>query len=199
MTAAKRPGARQPRRRRPHRSAHAHARARTTTAAKLQRDLARQQARTLKAQARFLEAFAVHGIIRDAAKSAQVGRRTVYDWLDGDEAFAARKADAHEDAADGLEAEALRRGQEGVLEPVYGSGGTGIGTVQVGLVRKFSDRLLELLLKARRPAVFREHIEHTGKGSGPIQIQPVTDRELDARIAELEREVYGDRPPRLGE
>jgi hypothetical protein len=179
---------------RPHRSAHAHARARRAAA-----QLQRQQARTVKAQTRFLKEFAVHGIIRHAAAAAKVGRRTVYDWIEGDETFPARKADAHEDAADGLEAEARRRGVSGVDEPVYGSGGTGVGTVQVGVIRKFSDRLLELLLKARRPAVFREHHEVTGKGGGPIQIQPVTDSELDARIAELEREVYGDRPPRLGE
>lgn len=116
------------------------------------------------AQGRFLDKFREVGIVLKACQDAQVGRRTVYGWLERDEAFKTLYLEAAEDASDRCEAEALRRGVDGWDEPVYQGG------EQVGTIRKFSDRMLELTLKARRPERFRERHEHTGAGGGPIQV-----------------------------
>ena len=53
-------------------------------------------------------------------------------------------------AADALEREAWRRAVEGFEEPVHYRGEV------VGYVKKYSDRMLELLLKAHRPEKYRE-------------------------------------------
>lgn len=116
------------------------------------------------AQKRFLVLFRQTGIVLRACLAAKIGRRTVYDWLQEDPAFKVAYLEAAEDACDTLEEEARRRGAEGWEEPVYQGG------EQVGTIRKFSDRMLELTLKARRPEKFRERYEHTGAGGGPIQV-----------------------------
>lgn len=122
----------------------------------------RQIVRTARAKARFLARFALTGNILRSAQAAQVGRRTVYDWLAEDPAFKALHDDAHEDALDALEEEARRRSVDGVLKPVYQSG------KKVGDIREYSDTLLILLLKGKRPQTFRERFEHTGEKGGPI-------------------------------
>ncbi len=52
-----------------------------------------------------------------------------------------------------LEDEARRRAYDGWLEPVFHKG------VKVGTVRKFSDTLLIVLLKAHKPEKYRENIK----------------------------------------
>ena len=86
---------------------------------------------------------------------AGIGRRTAYNWLEQDEQFQKLYAEAHEDALDLLEEEARRRGVDGVLEPVFQGG------KKVGSIRKYSDNMLALLLKRKRPDTFRERHEHT--------------------------------------
>jgi hypothetical protein len=65
---------------------------------------------------------------------------------------------------DALEEEALRRGVEGVLEPVWYNGEI------VGHRRKYSDNLLMFMLKGRRPETFRDNasVEHSGQGGAPL-------------------------------
>jgi hypothetical protein len=132
----------------------------------------RPRANTQAQQTAFLAQFAVIGVVTTAAKLSGIERTRHYEWLDASDKYpdyAERFAAAGEMAADRCEAEMLRRGVEGWEEPVYGSGGKGEGTVLVGSKRVFSDRMLELALKARRPQKFRERVEHTGAGGGPIQ------------------------------
>lgn len=112
----------------------------------------------------------------------QVGRRTVYQWLKADDKFRQLYDDAHDDAVDDLEAEARRRAVDGVLTPVYQGG------VQVGVIREYSDALLSLLLRGKRPEVFRERVEHTGRDGRPIEIEAIraeTDAELKAGVLVL--------------
>jgi hypothetical protein len=58
-----------------------------------------------------------------------------------------------------------------------------------------SDTLLIFLLKARRPAVYRENarVELTGIAGGPVALSPVLaqvpDKALEQRIRALEREL----------
>lgn len=126
--------------------------------------------RTRAAQDRFLDAFVETATVVHAAEVAGVGRRTHYDWLDSDDEYAARFAQAEEDATQRLEREARRRAVEGTREPVgFYKGEPG------GYVRRYSDNLLMFLLKARRPAVYRERYEHrhVGDDGGPVRIQRI--------------------------
>jgi len=58
----------------------------------------------------------------------------------------------------------VRRGVEGVLEPVWYNGKI------VGHRRRYSDVMLIFMLKARRPGTFRDNatIEHSGHGGAPL-------------------------------
>jgi hypothetical protein len=93
-----------------------------------------------------------------------MSRQTVYDLRNSDPGFKSDWDAAIDVATDALEAEARRRALVGVEEPVFHLG------KQVATVRKYSSRLLEILLKAHRPDKFRETInqQHSGPGGGPI-------------------------------
>lgn len=73
-----------------------------------------------------------------------------------------------QDAVDTLEKEAWRRAFEGVTrtEPIMYQG----ERVAEKVIVEYSDKLMELMLKANRPHKYRE------------QIKIVTERELDATI-----------------
>lgn len=90
---------------------------------------------------KFLAAFADVGTVVEACEVAGVGRRTAYQARQADEDFALAWADVEEAVTEGLEREAKRRALDG------------------------SDRLLEFLLKARRPDRYRENVkvEHSGE------------------------------------
>jgi hypothetical protein len=127
----------------------------------------------------FLKELSNAGNVSAAALKAKVDRATAYaarDHKDKTEpgarldaiAFARSWDNAMEVAIDALEAEARRRAVEGVDEPVgWYKGEAG------GKVRRYSDTLLIVLLKAHRPEKYRENIhqEHTGAGGGPIEVR----------------------------
>jgi hypothetical protein len=137
--------------------------------------LGSRQTRTVKAQARFLREFAVTGNVLRSALAAMVGRRTVYHWLK-DEKFSALYQEAHEDALDVIEEEARRRAVDGVLEPIVSAGKV------VAHVRRYSDSLLALLLRGKRPNTFRDRFEHTGKDGRALfrAHDSMTDDEVEA-------------------
>lgn len=124
-------------------------------------------------QAQFLAAYAECGNVTHAAKVAGVHRDMHYTWSKNEE-YKAKFKDAHEQACDTLEKEARRRAVDGYVEPVYGSGGQGVGTVQVGSIRKYSDLLLIFLLKGARPDKYRENskvqVEGNLNHTGNVQI-----------------------------
>jgi hypothetical protein len=98
----------------------------------------------------FLTSFAARAIINDAAKDARVSRMTVWRHRKQDPEFAQAFKDAHEQAADNLEAEAWRRGHDGVDEPQFYKGAV------CGHIRKYSDVVLLRLLEAYRPEKYRQ-------------------------------------------
>lgn len=122
-------------------------------------------------QRAFLAALAETGIVAHAAKAAKVGTAAVYSLREVDAAFAEEWRLARESAADRMEKEALRRAVQGVNEPVFGSGGTGVGTVKVGTIRRYSDTLLIFLLKGIRPEKYRERREL----SGSLEVKSLAD------------------------
>jgi hypothetical protein len=116
----------------------------------------------------FLDALSITGVVTDACRAAGVARKTAYHWRYGDSEFADAWDEAIATAADGLESEARRRAVDGVEEPVFHRGqlvfkrdaDTGEvlrdkhGEPIPATVSRRSDRLLEILLAAKRPEQF---------------------------------------------
>jgi hypothetical protein len=130
----------------------------------------------------FLEAYAKCGNVSEACRETGFNRRVHYTRLASDEQYARDFADAQEQANDVLEAEARKRAVDGWDEPVFQGG------AQVGVVHKYSDTLLQFLLKGDRPKKFREQhaIEHTGPGGGPVKVMTWADTLKEA--AEVARQ-----------
>jgi hypothetical protein len=120
---------------------------------------------------------------------AGTSRTRVYELRKVDEDFRTAWDEAENNASDKLEAEAWRRAVDGVQEPLVSAGkiirdddGNPIA------IRRYSDAMLTLLLKARRPEKFRERssVEMSGPGGKPIEVSDARQRistELD-KIAE---------------
>jgi hypothetical protein len=109
----------------------------------------------------------------------------VYDRRDADPDFATAWDDAEQEAADALEREAWRRGVEGVDRPIMYQGQV------VASSKEYSDRMLELLLKAHRPSKYKDRVanEHS-VGARPIDLMPdFTDDELIARLKAVRTSV----------
>ena len=90
----------------------------------------------------FLTAFEQTGTVVQAARAAGIDRMTAYRARQADEDFAIAWADVEEKVTETLERVALQRAIDG------------------------SDRLIEFLLKARRPDRYRENtvkVEHSGR------------------------------------
>jgi len=113
----------------------------------------------------FLAAFASTGNVLLSAKAAAIDRNLPYMERRKNPRFATAWEQAEEDAIQLLEAEARRRAMS------------------------TSDVLLIFLLKARRPAVYRDNarLELTGAAGGPIQTQAVLSGLDDHEKATLRR------------
>ena len=132
----------------------------------------------------FLQVLRETGNVSEAARCAGVARTTPYAWRDEDESYARSWADAEAEATDALEAEARRRAKDGWLEPVFYQG------EQCGEVRKYSDTMLSLLLKAHSPK-FRDSVKIDANVTGRIDPPEVPDSaERDGQVA---RVLAGDR------
>lgn len=125
---------------------------------------------TLKKKEKFLKALAEGHSISAAAKEAKIERRTVYNWRESDADFAADWDAAIEAGTDALEDEARRRAHDGTLKPVFYQG------EEVGAVREYSDTLLIVLLKARRPQKYKERFD--------VNLSEKTDEELLAIVTQ---------------
>ena len=101
----------------------------------------------------FLVALEECGNISEAAKKAKLSRGTLYRKYQSDKAFAAAWEESLAIGISALEDEAKRRAYRGWEEPVWHKG------EQCGTVRKFSDTLLIVLLKAHMPEKYRENLK----------------------------------------
>ena len=99
---------------------------------------------------RFIEALAETGNVASSCRATGIPRTTAYRQRDCSPKFKSDWDEAIDIAVDLLEGEARRRAIEGVLEPVFQQG------KKVGVIRRYSDKLLELLLKAHKPDKYRE-------------------------------------------
>ncbi len=105
--------------------------------------------------------------IAQAAEAAGIERGMHYYWLKHDPTYRPRFEEADKIAIEALEDEASRRAMQGVDEPVFQGG------EQVGTVRKYSDRLMEFLLRGRNPAKYgdRFRAEMSGPNGDPIKAE----------------------------
>lgn len=123
----------------------------------------------------FLEALARRPVVTYACEAAGVSRSKAYRTKARIPAFARLWDLAVEGGRDRIESEAMRRGMEGVMRPVFGNLGDGLGTGVVGEQREYSDRLLETVLRAHKPEAYRERFE----------VRHTDETELDAEIVRL--------------
>ena len=103
-----------------------------------------------KKQTDFIVKLSEFVSVSRACRLAKIPRATIFRWLNNDIAFKKQYANACEAALQRLEDEAVRRGFEGLLKPVYYQG------KKIGTIREFSDTLLMALLKAKAPARYRD-------------------------------------------
>lgn len=137
--------------------------------------MARAQA---EANARaFLAAYRQTASITKAAAAAKIDKTNHYRWLKQSEKYKADFEAAQEEAAQILEDEAVRRATEGTLEPVFYQG------IKCGAVRRYSDGLMQFLLRGFRPQKYSSKAEITGPGGGPLEAA-IQVRFVDAKPAE---------------
>lgn len=133
---------------------------------------------TPRARKRFIQTLRDTCNISAAARTVPMSRRNVYELREKFPDFAAEMDEAIETATDMLEAEARRRGMHGYDEPVFYKG------KKVAAVRRYSDHLLEQLLKAHRPERFRERYDVNVRGKLTLEdavaaAQPGTGSQAD--------------------
>jgi hypothetical protein len=102
------------------------------------------------ARERFLKCLAQGWSTTHAARATGLARQRFYELRARDAAFAEEWAVAVDEGTDRLEDEAYRRAVDGVPGPIFSR------CEVVGERRVYSDRPVEFLLKARRPAIYRE-------------------------------------------
>ena len=111
----------------------------------------------------FLDEYRQRGNVRAACRASGIDRTTAYAWRQENETFKELWINAREEATDLLEEEARRRGHDGIDKPIYYKG------KKVDVIKEYSDRMLEILLKANRKK-FRDKVEVTGEDGGPISV-----------------------------
>jgi len=159
----------------------------------------------------FLRVLGETGSVKAAIEAANVSSPGIYYVRKHNAEFAKRWDEALRESYDRLEAEAIRRGVEGVRRPLYHAGQpiylyrdvidpeTGLperyedGSIKREVMRDekgqpmqaveylYSDAMLAHLLKANI-AKFRDRTEITGADGGPLQVE-MTDVERARRIA----------------
>ena len=131
----------------------------------------------------FLEAFEQTGMISRACEEIGISRQTAYAERQRNEDFAVEWHEVEERVTETMEREAYRRAVEGVTEPVVSAG------KHVTDVQSYSDRLLEFMLKARRPEKYRDRVDvnHSGKVERRVKVDLA--KLDDGELEELERIV----------
>lgn len=131
----------------------------------------------------FLEYLSETGNIGEAARHAQLSRKQVHQAR-RDPNFARLFEEAHDLGVQAIEDEAVSRATKGTIEPVYWKGR------RVGTLRKKSDLLLMLILKAKRPELYRDN--YSAPPQSPADEALESPREVIAgrlaRIAARKRE-----------
>lgn len=117
----------------------------------------------------FLQNLAKTGLWYESAESCGLSYATIRRLRKQDEEFKEMCEEMMQSYRESLERECHRRAVEGWDEPVFSQK---LGT-QIGVIRKFDPRLLELMLKRHIPE-YREKFEGEIKVSGGVLVAPVS-------------------------
>ena len=121
-------------------------------------------------KARFLATLSLCGAVNQSSQAAGISPHTVRTHLKADPEFKLAYDEAMQDFKEGIEREVMRRAIMGWEEDVFQLGEF------VGTVRKFSDRMLELLAKRHIPE-YKEKFQIDHNVSGGVLVTP--GRQLD--------------------
>lgn len=142
---------------------------------------------------RILDAIAQGASFAKAAEAGGICRQNLWAWRQADPEFDRAVKEAVETGTDRIEDEALRRAVEGVNKPVFQR------CKVVGYVTEYSDRLLEMLLRARRSEKYRERYDHSHSGpdGGPIRHEhgidaPPRSETYEEWVARRTRQIDGE-------
>ena len=146
----------------------------------------------------FLRAFATRGIVLEGCRAAGVSRSTVDKWREQSEWFEELYCIAIEEAADRIEAEAIRRAVDGYDEPVIYQGmpttvvDPVTGEQRQLTVRKYSDALMALVLRGARPEKYRENhkVELEGGAGGVLIVPGAIDPKAWAEAARAQQAKF---------
>jgi hypothetical protein len=111
----------------------------------------------------FLAAYRITGSVVLSAEAAKVEKTIHYRWLKN-EAYARDFAAADAEFGDVLEACAIARAKDGVLEPVFYQG------APCGAIRKYSDGLMGRLLTRFKPEKYAARVDANVKLSGTLDL-----------------------------
>ena len=125
-------------------------------------------------KAAFLATYARCASLTRSARETGVNPFTIYEWKANDPEFKAAFEDAIEKSTDWLEDEAIRRAAEGVDRPVFFKG------VQCGVIREYSDSLLQFMLISRRPDKFAPKLKQEVTGS--ITVERVSFATIEGEV-----------------
>lgn len=140
----------------------------------------RQTSWTGERKKKFLRELARTGNTTTAARLVGASRARAYDLRKSDKKFARLWKSALVEAADNLEQEAWRRAVEGWDEPVFHKG------EECGIIRKYSDSLLTLLLKHTKRSKYMDRSEVAVNAKvrvGKLRAEDMPDDDLAAIAA----------------
>jgi hypothetical protein len=112
----------------------------------------------------FLAAYKITGSIVLSAEAAGVEKTIHYRWLAKNEAYARDFELADKEFGDVLEACAIGRAKDGVLEAVFYQG------APCGAIRKYSDGLMVHLLKRFKPEKYSTRVSAEVNVTGSLDI-----------------------------
>lgn len=137
----------------------------------------------------FLKELAKNGNVSESCIVAGKGRRTIYDLRDRDPRFAEAMRLSRLDACDALRREAIRRAVAGVDEEHTTNRG------DTYTITRYSDRLLEFLMKADHPEKYGNKVavdqktEHRGAVAGIAGLDQLSPEGQSELRQLLEREA----------
>jgi hypothetical protein len=117
---------------------------------------------------RFLQHLATSGLYHESSRTCGLAPSTIARLRKEEPEFQAMCDESMDEYKDSLVRAAHSRAVEGWEEPVFSSKHGG----EIGTIRKFDSRLLELLLKRHMPE-FREKFEGELKVSGGVLVAPI--------------------------
>ena len=134
----------------------------------------------------FLEAIAQGLSVNHAAKKADVHFTRVHALRRENEDFRKQWNQAAELSVELLEQEAQRRAYHGTLKPVFYKG------VRCGSIREYSDNMLNTLLRARKPEVYRDGGDSVNR---PIAINiTIKDAAVEMTVDEVPLDLAATNP-----